>query len=300
MKLARDKFASEATRISYKELKYTPSLYKRFYKNGFQKWMNMDQMYNYYDHCERFALTKHIGSWVLHQNGESLALFRSCVEAQVYIDKCNQKETFPFPIWAFYIRTHMEKATFEEYCATIGKNAFEEKLIEELSERIPATSATSVAKAAEEAEAAEVAEVSKVAEAAEEAEVVNAAEEAEVAEEAEEAEEAEVVNAAEEAEAADIAEVAEEAKEAEVAKAAEEAEVAKAAEVAETADIETEILDILYEHDFQLQALRRHLIHMEQRIVQQEQTTLLSQVRNFFRWLCVGSAWRSKELEPMD
>jgi hypothetical protein len=49
-------------------------------------------------------------------------------------------------------------------------------------------------------------------------------------------------------------------------------------------------MDILYEHHMQIQELQQVLLNMNERLnhLSSQKPTFLTEVRAFFRWLCVG------------
>ncbi len=133
-KITRDKWACEVARIPYKSMEYSADLRDKMNSRNFTKWCDLDRAFNYHAHCEKVCLSENIGKWVIYENGDSIALFGSCIEAQQFMDnyaKVGRRE-FPFPLHPFLLRSTFESATFEEYETGVGNNGFEMRLMDEI------------------------------------------------------------------------------------------------------------------------------------------------------------------------
>ncbi len=133
MKIMRDKWACEVSRIPYKILEYNAELRDKMNGRNFNKWCDLDRSFNYYAHCEKVCLSENIGKWVIYENGDSIALFESCIEAQQFMDNYAQRvREFPFPLHPFLLRSTFESATLEEYESAVGDKAFEMRIMDEI------------------------------------------------------------------------------------------------------------------------------------------------------------------------
>jgi hypothetical protein len=262
----RNKYASEATRTPYKQLKYTKSVYEKFHKRSFTKWCELDSVYNYIAQSEYFTPTNYVGKWVIYENGKSLKVCATCIEANAWIEQHKKKQTFPFPCWVFLMRVK-EAYSIEE--VNVEKGRFEQELIREMAEASVVRVAEPVQKPAKsrrkrknrmivsdiinglrnpETNPPEIAEVKE--------EVVAVAEPPEVEEALEE-----VVS-----EIVEVAEVAEEV-------------------VSEAPDVVSEVAD-MKELTAKLQHLLQKIEDLEHLNRQPKQQTLLDLLREFFAQLC--------------
>jgi hypothetical protein len=103
-RLQRDRFASEATRIPVRKIKYNQALFKRFYARGYEKWCTLDHLYNKLVFQSYFYESKYKNQYAVYINGTDHGIFPTEEEAVKYGN--DQEMDFPYTVNIFPTPTY--------------------------------------------------------------------------------------------------------------------------------------------------------------------------------------------------